>query len=73
MAPCGGFELRCKTVSGIGNAEALLREISEGKAQYNYLAIRACPGGCVNGGGQPKVPGEVRNFENPVAVRAATL
>lgn len=72
-ASCGSVELKCRTLSGMGSADALLREIAEGKAQYDYLAVRACPGGCVNGGGQPKVSGNVRNFENPAAARAAAL
>ena len=38
-----------------------------------FIEVMACPGGCVNGGGQPIVPASVRNNENIRALRAAVL
>ena len=38
---------------GLGNARKLLERVKEGKAQYHFIEIMACPGGCVGGGGQP--------------------
>lgn len=41
--------------SGVINAERLLEEIKAGKSKYDFIEIMGCPGGCVNGGGQPYV------------------
>lgn len=49
----GGKTLRTCTVSGLGNAEKLMRDIMEGKVSYDFVEVMACPGGCVGGGGQP--------------------
>lgn len=65
--------LRVAVVSGMGNAGKLLRDIRDGKAEYNFIEIMGCPGGCVNGGGQPHVKGEIRNFTNFAAGRAQAL
>ncbi|MCR5222823.1 MAG: iron hydrogenase small subunit, partial [Lachnospiraceae bacterium] len=40
---------------------------------YQFIEIMACPGGCVNGGGQPQVPGYVRNTVDVRAKRASVL
>ncbi len=66
-------EIRVKTVSGTGNAEELLKAVEAGTADCDYIAVRACPGGCVAGGGQPKINGYTRNFENRMEVRASAL
>ena len=39
--------------SGLGNARELLRALREGRVQYDFVEVMACPGGCVGGGGQP--------------------
>jgi len=39
--------------SGLGNARNLLEKIKNGSANYHLMEIMACPGGCINGGGQP--------------------
>lgn len=43
--------------SGLGNARTLLEKIREGKEQYHMIEIMACPGGCIDGGGQPYIRG----------------
>lgn len=48
-----GLELRVAVCSGLGNARKLLEKIRQGKANYQAIEIMACPGGCLNGGGQP--------------------
>ena len=68
-----GTSLKVKAVSGLGNAKALLDRVRDGSIGCDYLAVRACPGGCVNGGGAPKQPGSVRNFTDYPAARAAAL
>ena len=49
----GGLELRAAVCSGLGNARKLLEKIQRGEADYHAIEIMACPGGCLNGGGQP--------------------
>ena len=49
-----GTKLVVRVVSTLKEAEKALREIKEGKADFQMLEVMACPGGCVNGGGQPR-------------------
>jgi len=69
----GGSKIRCAVVSGLGNARKLIQDLKAGRAKYDFVEVMACPGGCVNGGGQPQQPAEVRNFTDLVALRAAAL
>nr|WP_295944640.1 [FeFe] hydrogenase, group A [uncultured Agathobaculum sp.] len=48
-----GTPIRCAVTSGLGNARKLIRAIKRGEAQYEFVEIMACPGGCAGGGGQP--------------------
>ncbi len=45
--------LNVAVVNGIGNVDEILDEIEEGKSKYHFIEVMACPGGCINGGGQP--------------------
>ncbi len=49
----GDLEVKAAVAHGLGNARKLLDLISEGKADYHFIEIMACPGGCIGGGGQP--------------------
>jgi NADP-reducing hydrogenase subunit HndD len=49
----GDTELRAAVAHGLGNARKLLDDVRAGKKNYHFIEIMACPGGCVNGGGQP--------------------
>lgn len=69
----GGLELRVAAVSGLENAKNLLESIREGKAAYDFVEFMACPGGCVNGGGQPQQKAKVRMVNDIRAERAMTL
>ena len=51
----GGQELKVAVASGMKNAKVLLDQIKEGTSPYTFIEIMGCPGGCVNGGGQPFV------------------
>ena len=51
----GGMEVKVAVASGMKNAKVLLDEIRAGKSPYHFIEIMCCPGGCVNGGGQPYV------------------
>ena len=48
-----GTKVKVKIVNTLKEAEKCLREIKDGKADYQLLEVMACPGGCINGGGQP--------------------
>ena len=48
-----GTKIKVKIVNTLKEAENCIREIKEGKADYQLLEVMACPGGCINGGGQP--------------------
>ena len=48
-----GTPLRVAVANGLGNADRLLKALEKGEAQYDFVEIMACPGGCVGGGGQP--------------------
>lgn len=50
-----GTELKAAITSGLGNARKVLEKIQKGEATYHIIEIMACPGGCLNGGGQPYV------------------
>ena len=68
-----GMDIRVAVASGLANARTLLNKVKSGEVQYHFIEIMGCPGGCVNGGGQPQVSGEVRNFTDVRAIRAGVL
>ena len=68
-----GIKVRVAVASGLANARELLTKVQKGEAQYEFIEIMACPGGCINGGGQPRVSAEVRNFTDYRAKRASAL
>ena len=69
----GGVTLRVAAVSGLDNAGKLLEKIRSGEVQYDFVEFMACPGGCVNGGGQPQQKAKVRMIDDIRAERAMTL
>jgi len=46
-------DVRVAVAHGLGNAKKLMDRLAEGKANYHFIEVMACPGGCVAGGGQP--------------------
>ncbi|MBO7356020.1 MAG: iron hydrogenase small subunit [Lachnospiraceae bacterium] len=50
-----GTTINVAIASGMRSAKVLLDEIKEGKSKYHFIEIMGCPGGCINGGGQPYV------------------
>lgn len=52
------MEVKAAIASGLGNARKLLNKIRAGEADYQIIEIMACPGGCIDGGGQPYVHGD---------------
>ena len=72
------YELPGKTVrvcvaSGLANAKIVLDGVRSGKLHYDFIEFMACPGGCVNGGGQPLHPSTVRSFTDLRGLRAKAL
>ena len=68
-----GMEVKVCVVSGLANANTIMEKVKNGTADYHFIEIMGCPGGCVNGGGQPIQHAVVRNFVDLRARRAAAL
>ncbi|EOS41117.1 4Fe-4S dicluster domain-containing protein [Lachnospiraceae bacterium] len=68
-----GMDVKVAVASGLSNAKQILEKVRAGEADYHFIEIMCCPGGCVNGGGQPQVHADVRNFEDVRAIRAKVL
>ncbi|OUP04447.1 ferredoxin [Anaerofilum sp. An201] len=69
----GDLPVRVCVASGLANADKVLTAINNGEAHYDFIEIMACPGGCVNGGGQPIQPARVRNAVDLRSARAKAL
>ena len=69
----GDLEVKVAVASGLANARKLLDAVKAGEAKYDFIEIMACPGGCVNGGGQPIVQAPVRNTKDIRTLRAKVL
>ena len=69
----GDIELKVAVASGTANANKLLKDVQDGTYDVQFIEIMACPGGCVNGGGQPIQPASVRNTIDLRKVRASVL
>ncbi len=68
-----GHTVRVAVASGLANAETIIKQLESGEKQYDFIEIMACPGGCVNGGGQPTLPDSIRNTEDLKSLRAQAL
>jgi NADP-reducing hydrogenase subunit HndD len=69
----GGTPVKVAVASGLVNAKNLVEKVKNGEAEYHFIEIMACPGGCVNGGGQPVQPGYVRNYTDLRSERAKAI
>lgn len=68
-----GVEVKVAVTSSLGNARKLIEKIKKGEADYQMVEIMACPGGCINGGGQPVQSDSVRNYVDLKAIRSKAL
>ena len=68
-----GMEIKVCAASGLANAKKVMEDIKNGVSPYHFVEIMACPGGCVNGGGQPVQPASVRNFVDLKGIRGKAL
>ena len=69
----GDIEVRVAVAHGLGNARKILDEIKEGKADYQFVEIMACPGGCIMGGGQPICSSKKRSVYDVRSLRANAI
>ena len=69
----GDITVHVAVASGTKNAKELLKKVENGEVKVDFIEIMACPGGCVNGGGQPVQSATVRNTVNLREKRASVL
>ena len=69
----GGMDVNVAVASGLSNAHKLLESVKSGEKSYHFIEIMGCPGGCVNGGGQPVQSAVVRSFVDLKSARAKSL
>lgn len=65
----GNLTLSVAQASGLGNARKLLEQVRAGTIKYNAIEVMACPGGCIDGGGQPYIHGDT----NILKMRAKSI
>ena len=68
-----GKKHKIAVAQGLANASILLDEIKEGKSKYSFIEIMTCPGGCVNGGGQPLIDETKTTRDEVIKLRAKAL
>lgn len=68
-----GTEVKVAVTSGLGNARKLCDAVKAGQSPYHFIEIMACPGGCINGGGQPVQKDATRNSVPIRELRAKAL
>ncbi|MCL2638293.1 MAG: NADH-dependent [FeFe] hydrogenase, group A6 [Oscillospiraceae bacterium] len=68
-----GKEIKVAVASGLANARELLEKVKKNEVKVDFIEIMACPGGCVNGGGQIIAKSDIRNFTDIQAERAKAL
>ena len=69
----GNATVKVAVASGLANARKVIEDIKSGKKDYTFVEVMACPGGCINGGGQPYVHDETRNNVDLKTLRAQAL
>ncbi len=67
------IKVNIAVASGLANARKLMDEVKAGTSKYHFIEVMSCPGGCVNGGGQPIKPAYVRNTKDIKEIRANTI
>jgi len=68
-----GMDVNVAAASGLANARELLNAVKSGEEELHMIEIMACPGGCINGGGQPNQSDTVRNNVDLVAARTKAI
>ncbi|MBR0409583.1 MAG: (2Fe-2S)-binding protein [Eubacterium sp.] len=68
-----GMDVDVCVASGLANARKVVEMIRSGEKKYLFVEIMACPGGCINGGGQPVQSDSVRNYVDLKTLRSSVL
>jgi iron-only hydrogenase group A len=68
-----GMDINIAIAHGTESAGRLLDQVRRGEKNYHFIEIMGCPGGCVNGGGQPQQPQKVRDVVNILSERGKAL
>lgn len=68
-----GKKIKVAVASGLRNAKELLDKVKLKEVEYHFIEIMGCPGGCINGGGQPIVPSDIRNYMDVKTERMKSL
>jgi len=68
-----GMDVKVAVASGLANARELLDAVKNGEEDLHMIEIMACPGGCINGGGQPNQSDSVRNNVDLIAARTKAI
>ena len=69
----GDLNVKVAVAHGTGSAKELLEKIRKGEADYHFIEVMGCPGGCVTGGGQPFVSAREKMAVDPKVLRAQAL
>ena len=69
----GDLKVKVAVVSGLKNAAEICDKVRAGEADYQFIEIMSCPGGCINGGGQPFVDAFKRSYMDYKGMRAKGL
>ncbi len=69
----GDLDVNVAVCSSTGKAAELLDAVKAGEKNYHFIEVMGCPGGCVNGGGQPIVSSQIRNWVDIRSERAKAL
>ncbi|MEG2159436.1 MAG: [Fe-Fe] hydrogenase large subunit C-terminal domain-containing protein, partial [Clostridia bacterium] len=69
----GGRQLKVAVANGITNAKKICDDVRAGKCDYQFIEVMTCPGGCVNGGGQPIKATFVKHKDEVKQLRAQSL
>ncbi len=68
-----GKDIKVAVVSGLKNTKDVLEKIKNKEVNYQFVEFMTCPGGCINGGGQPIVEAEIRNTTDYIKLRMDAL
>lgn len=69
----GDKEAKVVVASGLGNAQTIMEEVKSGNADYQFVEIMACPGGCIMGGGQPIKSSKIRETVDVAQKRSEAM
>jgi NADP-reducing hydrogenase subunit HndD len=69
----GDLEVKVAVAHGTGNARKLMEKVVSGEKEYHFIEVMACPGGCLNGGGQPIVDAKTKMEIDPRVERAKAI